>query len=228
MHLQVIITTRSTAKAIMRVIVWLTKRPGQNDNYYLISARALSRSLYETISHATDSPSDTTTVELCETHSGQLVKRAIQQTRRAHRRGGRKEGGDAARNSHRHYYIATRASLVNGRRAAASCRSADRAKRVSNDRSFSLSPPPPTLFFRDGGIYRATLYARASRALGTSLARSSLIMNGLFIAAAAAHVRHFLRFHCVSRLCARRVTFLQRGKRTLCGLVLPTIMVRGE
>lgn len=43
-------------------------------------------------------------------------------------------------------------------------------------------------FFRDDGIYRATLYARASRALGTSprrSARSSLIMNGLFIVAAA-------------------------------------------
>lgn len=32
----VIITTRSTAKAIMRVIVWLTKRPGQNDNGTLL------------------------------------------------------------------------------------------------------------------------------------------------------------------------------------------------
>lgn len=201
----------------MRVIVWLTKRPGQKRQWYAIiwSAHAHYRGRYETIWHATDSPSDTTTVKLCETHSGQLVKRAIQQAWRLEGEGGEKEGGDAARNSHHHYYIATRASLVNGSRAAASCRSADRAKRVSNDHSFSFSPSLPIPFFRDDGIYHATLYARTSRALDTSLARSSLIMNGLFIVAAT-HVRYFLRFHCVSRLCTPgQVTFLQWEKNAL-------------
>jgi len=77
-------------------------------------------------------------------------------------------------------YCAREASLVNGRRATASCRSADRAKRVSNDHSFFTF-----LFFfpRRRNLSRYTLHARFSR--DRHVARSSLIMNGLFIVADA-------------------------------------------
>lgn len=128
-------------------------------------------------------------------------------------------------------------ALVNGR-AVASCRSADRAKRVSNDRSpfisfFSHFHPSlllsPSLFlspFGDGGIYRAALCTRA-RTLLARLARrvahSSLIMNGLFIVVDAylSRVRRFLRFHCAPD-CSRPTAWLplcrEKKKWTLCGL----------
>lgn len=96
----------------------------------------------------------------------------------------------------------SRTSLVNGR-AVAPCRSADRAKRVSNDRRpcsfFSLSPslPPPLsfsfsrlLFFisrahaREATEFIARYTLRVcTRAARHCAARSSLIMNGLFIVA---------------------------------------------
>jgi len=61
---------------------------------------------------------------------------------------------------------------------------------------FLLSPILPFFFSGRRNLSRYTLRAR----LSTSLARSSLIMNGLFIVVAT-HVRHFLRFHCVYPIC---------------------------
>lgn len=191
----------------MRVIVRLTKRPGQNDRtavLLLFDQRtrvivvATKQSRVRRTLHPIPQPSN-------------CAKRTANNSSNEHEwfndiaraRGESREergGGDVARNSHRHYYIATRTSLVNGRRAAASCRSADRAKRVSNDHSFSFSPLPYSPFFFETTEFIALHFTRPSfTRLSTSLAHSSLIMNGLFIVVAA-HVRHFLRFHCISHL----------------------------
>lgn len=94
---------------------------------------------------------------------------------------------------------------------------------------FPFLYPPPTPFFETTEFIALHFTrARLSRSLGTSFARSSLIMNGLFIVAAA-HVWHFLRFHCVSRRCARGtqagLPFCD-GKKNALWSVLPAIMVR--
>lgn len=187
----VIITIRSTAKAIMRVIVWLTKRQDRMTavRYYLISARALSRSLRN------DLACDGLSIRyhnrrIVRNARGQLVKRAIQR-QSEHDRGERGRGRKGAKGVTRREIPIV---IIISRREPRSLTAVELPLRVEAQIArneflmiilFPPLLPPPTLFFRDDGIYRATLYARASRALGTSLAHSSLIMNGLFIVAAA-------------------------------------------
>lgn len=209
-YICVIITAHST-RAIMRVIVWLTKRSGQDYGCTLLFDR---RTRYhghcETISHAAIfRPSNCakrmwTTRQTNGEYEGER---------------GRGKGVYARREIPIAIIISrARASLVNGRRATASCRSADRAKRVSNDYSFFTFLfffPPETR----RNLSRYTLHARFSR--DRHVARSSLIMNGLFIVADAylACPTHFLRFH---RLCAHTPAVPRDGftmkKSVLCGL----------
>lgn len=81
-YICVIITARSArARAIMRVIVWLTKHVQDRTTvvcYYLIDARALSRSLRNDLAHRYP----VTTELQARNANGQLVKRAIQRQRR--------------------------------------------------------------------------------------------------------------------------------------------------
>lgn len=126
----VIITVRSTARAIMRVIVWLTECPGQNDSGTLlfdqrtrIIAVATKRSRMRRTHHPIPQPSN------CAKRTADNLSNEHEDRSKGGRGGGK--GGDAPRNSHRHYYIATRASLVNG---SSSCRFV--SKRRSRETSF--------------------------------------------------------------------------------------------
>lgn len=93
----------------MRVIVWLTECPGQNDSGTLlfdqltrIIAIATKRSRMRRTRHPIPQPSN------CAKRTADNLsnRRSNEHEDRREGEGGRK-GGDETRNSHRHYYIAS-------------------------------------------------------------------------------------------------------------------------
>jgi len=238
-YICVIITARSSrARAIMRVIVWLTKRPGQNDGCVLLfdrRARAIGR---YTRSRTRRLRYPLTVIRIARNVNGQLVKRAIQR-QSAEREGRRERAKGEEGYGRREISIAIiisrerlARSLVN---APSSCRFVpkrkSRAKRVSNDRSlfpccflFSFFCVFFSHFFlipRDDGIYRA-LAPRTSRR-----ARSVVNNEWAFYCRRPSRV-YFLRFHRTSpwlqsvrySKAARYIglPFFAAKKRMPCGL----------
>lgn len=201
----------------------------------MTGARARYRGRYETISHAAGEPDTLTVVELCcETR-----KRTTRQTSdpTTHSKGEHGRGMHDARNSYRHYYIATCARSLTAAELPPLRAEAQIARNeflmiilflFLSVFLFFLS-----LFFfcmsRRRNLSRYTL--RALFSLARHVARPSLIMNGLFIVANARVSRVSDTFYDFT-VCARRHPFVHslarslastglpfyRGKRMLCGL----------
>lgn len=173
-------------------------------SYYLIDARARYRSLYA-ISHTRGLRYPLTVIRIARNASGQLVKRAIQRQSAERERDGEKEQKgrkdmDGAKFPSPLLYRA-RSSLARSltrRRAAASCRSANRARNeflmivlfflVVFVLFFCVFFSHFFLIPRDDGIYRA-LTPRTSRR-----ARSVVNNEWAFYCRRPSRV-YFLRFH---------------------------------
>lgn len=206
-YICVIITARnSRARAIMRVIVWLTKRPGQNDGCVLLfdrCARAIGR--YTRSRTLVDSDILWPSSELRETQADNSSNGRSNDSQQKERDGekerrGRK-GMDGAKFPSPLLYRA-RGSLARSltrRRAAASCRSANRARNEFLMIVLFFLVVFCSLFFvyffhtfflipRDDGIYRA-LAPRTSRR-----ARSVVNNEWAFYCRRPSRV-YFLRFH---------------------------------
>lgn len=144
----------------MRVIVWLTECSGQNDSGTLLFDQR-TRIIVVTTKrscHPIPQPSN------CAKRTADNLSNERSNEQEDRWEGERKERGVTRREIPIAIIISRREPRsLTARRAAASCRSADRAKRVSNDHSFSFSPLSPScsFFFFATAEFIALHFARA-------------------------------------------------------------------